>query len=76
MTLFLLITGLLVFFAGVTRCLRNPTGHELEQAALLPFADDPQAARAMSEATGRHCTQLVVPAAEQRPEPAGYRLKA
>lgn len=38
----------------------------LDQAALLPFADDPEAARRMTLATGRHCEVTC------EPSPASY----
>lgn len=44
-----------------------------EQAALLPFADDPESARRMSAATGRHCERIVQPLSEPPPP---YRLQA
>ncbi|MCP1626215.1 hypothetical protein [Pseudomonas nitroreducens] len=44
-----------------------------EQAALLPFADDPDAARRMSAATGRHCERIVRPLPEPPPP---YRMRA
>lgn len=44
-----------------------------EQAALLPFADDPEAERHMSAATGRHCERVVEPLPEPPPP---YRLRA
>lgn len=74
MTLFVL--GLLVFCVGVRLCIGKPTEHDLEQAALLPFADDPQAARAMSEATGYRCDKVITPLSEPPSRPVGYRLDA
>ncbi|MCY1432852.1 hypothetical protein D9M71_488600 [compost metagenome] len=41
-----------------------PPGHELEQTALLPFADDPEAAARMTEATGRRCERVIEPVLE------------
>lgn len=76
MTVVLLIAGLLVFFIGVSHCLCKPSAQELEQAALLPFADDPAAAQAMHEATGRQCERVLAPVAEASPAPAAYRLDA
>ena len=51
MTVVLLLVGLLVFFIGVSHCLASTSQRDLEQAALLPFADDPAAARAATATT-------------------------
>ena len=50
MTTTIFLLGCAVFAAGLHRLGRCDRG-ELEQAALLPFADDPPAARAMTAAT-------------------------
>jgi len=62
MTLFTL--GLLVFCGGLYVCIGRPSDDELEQAALLPFADDARAARNMTAATGRTCERVTEPQAE------------
>lgn len=47
--------------------LRAPD-RELEQAALLPFADDPPAARQLERETGLRCERVVeVPFEDPRP---------
>ncbi|MED5609029.1 MULTISPECIES: hypothetical protein [Pseudomonas] len=46
--------------------LRRASRHDLQQAALLPFADDPEAAARMSAATGQHCERLFDPRRECR----------
>ncbi|MFZ5957808.1 hypothetical protein ACOXVJ_09875 [Pseudomonas knackmussii] len=43
---------------------------DLEQASLLPFADDPEAAGRMSAATGLQCERLVNPLDDSIPEPS------
>lgn len=42
----------------------------LDQAELLPFADDPEAARRMTAATGRHCEVTT------EPSPASYPYRS
>jgi len=76
MTVVLLLVGLLVFFIGVSHCLASTSQRDLEQAALLPFADDPAAARALEQDTGRVCERVVEPLAESPPLPAGCRFDA
>ena len=49
---------------------------ELEQAALLPFADDALAARNMSAATGRVCERVMEPLAEPVACPRASRFDA
>ncbi|MCY1293263.1 hypothetical protein D9M68_585010 [compost metagenome] len=51
--------GLLVFGVGLHACIGRRSSHDLEQAALQPFADDPPAARNMSRATGRICERVL-----------------
>ncbi|MGO4004228.1 MULTISPECIES: CcoQ/FixQ family Cbb3-type cytochrome c oxidase assembly chaperone [Pseudomonas] len=34
-------------------CLRHQTGESLEDASLIPFADDPEVARRVEQATGK-----------------------
>jgi len=64
MSTLVLILGILVFWLGIYWSLQGLTEIELEQVSLLPFADDPSAARRMSESTGRHCKSVVMPALE------------
>jgi hypothetical protein len=56
----LLIVGWAVMMIGMHFCLTRCTDNDLEQASLLPFADDPEAARNMSRATGKVCERVVV----------------
>ncbi|MCJ1884204.1 hypothetical protein LNN38_05020 [Pseudomonas sp. LA21] len=60
----LTLTGLL---ACALACWRACRGDSFEQAALLPFADDPDAARRMTAATGRRCERIVEPLPEPAP---------
>lgn len=65
------LTSFLVFCVGIHRCLLRLNAQDLEQAALLPFADDPDAARNMTKATGRRCEHVVTPLFET-PEPSAH----
>jgi hypothetical protein len=56
----LLIVGWGVMVIGVHVCVTRRSDNELEQASLLPFADDPEAARNMTRATGKVCERVVV----------------
>jgi hypothetical protein len=47
---------------GCWWCCRQP--RDLDQAALLPFADDPEAAARMTAATGLRCERVITPAPE------------
>jgi len=58
------ILGLVVFCGGLYYCIGLNSRDELEQAALLPFADDALAARNMTAATGRVCERVMEPLAE------------
>ena len=75
MTTTIFLLGCAVFAAGLHRLGRCDRG-ELEQAALLPFADDPPAARAMTAATGRVCARVVEPLAEPVAAAEPWRLEA
>ncbi|WP_050481260.1 hypothetical protein, partial [Pseudomonas aeruginosa] len=43
---------------GLALSLAGSTREEREQAALLPFADDPEAARRVARDTGKICRQV------------------
>ncbi|WP_028240649.1 hypothetical protein [Stutzerimonas azotifigens] len=70
------VCGLAVLLAGSYCCIHLPDAEALEQAALLPFADDPQAARSMSRATGRVCQEVVSPAVEPIPRAETWAFEA
>ncbi|ARG87667.1 hypothetical protein AAIH49_08540 [Pseudomonas aeruginosa] len=55
---------------GLALSLTGSTREEREQTALLPFADDPEAARRVARDTGKICRQVVRPLEESR-EAAG-----
>jgi len=60
----LALSGLLVCTVACWRACRGDT---FEQAALLPFADDSEAAQRMTAATGRRCERIVEPLPEPAP---------
>ncbi|KRV64110.1 hypothetical protein [Pseudomonas citronellolis] len=66
MQLLLALATLLVVAVVPCLHLRRASRHDLQQAALLPFADDPEAAARMSAATGQHCERLFDPRRECR----------
>ena len=70
------LTSLVLFCICTLCCLLRPSAADLEQAALLPFADDPDAARRMSAETGRHCEHLMTPIFEVPDTPANFQLDA
>ncbi|WP_416310447.1 hypothetical protein [Pseudomonas sp. W03] len=63
----LTLLGLLACAVACCRACRACRGETFEQAALLPFADDPEAARRMTAATGRRCERIVAPLPEPGP---------
>ncbi|WP_371228760.1 hypothetical protein ACAW63_21995 [Pseudomonas sp. QE6] len=62
-----MLLTLLGLLACAVACWRACRGETFEQAALLPFADDPEAARRMTAATGRRCERIVAPLPEPGP---------
>lgn len=64
--------AMLIFFTviallGAALSLTNLSSHDAEQTALLPFADDPEAARHLTAETGLVCERVVRPAEEPEP---------
>lgn len=47
------LTCLSLFFIAVQLCLSGRSQRSLDEATMLPFADDPEVARRMEQATGR-----------------------
>ena len=45
--------GVVVFWLAVEYCLTHQTVESLEDASLIPFADDPEVARRVELATGK-----------------------
>ena len=45
--------GVIVLWLAVECCLKHQTAQSLEDASLIPFADDPEVARRVELATGK-----------------------
>ena len=45
--------GVAALWLGVEYCLKRQTAQSLEDASLIPFADDPEVARRVELATGK-----------------------
>lgn len=76
MSIFPILAALasLVCILGCWWCCRQP--RSLDQAALLPFADDPEAAARMTAATGRRCERVSRPIPEALEESPLDRFEA
>ncbi|MCY1272376.1 hypothetical protein D3C76_638640 [compost metagenome] len=71
------MSTLLILAACVLACWLCCQGRrDLEQASLLPFADDPEAAERMSEATGLRCERVVTPVFEPIEPPGDHSFRA
>ncbi|MBK5529626.1 cbb3-type cytochrome c oxidase subunit 3 [Pseudomonas sp. TH06] len=53
MDIFLNILGVVFLWLAVEYCLRRETAQSLEDASMVPFADDPEVARRVELATGK-----------------------
>ncbi|CRL47092.1 cbb3-type cytochrome c oxidase subunit 3 [Pseudomonas sp. P154a] len=47
------VMAVLGLWLGVEYCLKRETAQSLEDASLIPFADDPEVARRVESATGK-----------------------
>ncbi|PWE44530.1 CcoQ/FixQ family Cbb3-type cytochrome c oxidase assembly chaperone [Pseudomonas prosekii] len=47
------ILGVVGFWLAIEYCLKHQTPESLEDASLMPFADDPEVARRVELATGK-----------------------
>ncbi len=65
MTLLIVLTMIALVCAALS--LGKLSSEDAEQASLLPFADDPEAARQMTTETGLVCERVVRPAEESEP---------
>ncbi|SEP91054.1 hypothetical protein SAMN05216600_102236 [Pseudomonas cuatrocienegasensis] len=52
---------LALFYVGVQACLAQSGADSLDEAAMLPFADDPEVARRVELETGRSTTGCSCP---------------
>ncbi|MBU0806319.1 MAG: cbb3-type cytochrome c oxidase subunit 3 [Gammaproteobacteria bacterium] len=55
------LTVLVLFYLGVHACLARSSPRDLDEAAMLPFADDPEVARRVERQTGRSTTGCSCP---------------
>lgn len=56
-----LLTCATLFFLAVQLCLSGKSQRSLDEATMQPFADDPEVARRMEQATGRSRTGCPCP---------------
>ncbi|NNA68845.1 cbb3-type cytochrome c oxidase subunit 3 [Pseudomonas gessardii] len=47
------LAAVICLYGAVEYCLRDQSGAELDEASLIPFADDPEVARRVELATGK-----------------------
>jgi len=59
------VLGVASLWLAVEYCLKQQTAESLEEASLIPFADDPQVARRVELATGKTVKAVAPP--ELRP---------
>ncbi|WP_025110035.1 hypothetical protein [Pseudomonas sp. H1h] len=51
--IFLNVLGVVFLWLAVEYCLRHQTSESLDDASMVPFADDPEVARRVELATGK-----------------------
>jgi cbb3-type cytochrome oxidase subunit 3 len=61
---------LVCLYGAVEYCLRGESDESLDDASLLPFADDPDVARRVELATGKHLNAV----APEQPKPGWANL--
>ena len=60
-------------YCAISWCLKHKTATDIDEASLIPFADDPEVARRVEQATGK--TINAVQMSEQSREPDRYTLE-
>ncbi|KAE9640716.1 cbb3-type cytochrome c oxidase subunit 3 [Pseudomonas sp. PB103] len=53
MEIFFDVLGVVFLWLAVEYCLRRETSDSLDEASMVPFADDPEVARRVERATGK-----------------------
>jgi hypothetical protein len=53
MDIFFNVLGVVFLWLAVEYCLRRETADSLDEASMMPFADDPEVARRVELATGK-----------------------
>ena len=66
MDIFLNVLGVVFLWLAVEYCLRHQTSESLDDASMVPFADDPEVARRVELATGK--TVKAVAPEEAKPD--------
>ncbi|MCF3191343.1 MULTISPECIES: hypothetical protein [Pseudomonas] len=51
-------------YLAVGWCLKHKTAKDIDEASLMPFADDPEVARRVERATGKTVNAVQMPEAE------------
>jgi len=59
MQILMFYMGIGTFMAGLYYSLKTSSAHDIQQAALLPFADDPDAAEKIIQSTGMTFDKIV-----------------
>jgi hypothetical protein len=65
------IMGVVFAWFAIEFCLHHQTAESLDDASLMPFADDPEVARRVEAATGKHINAV----APQAPRKGWGNLK-
>ena len=58
------LAAVICLYGAVEYCLRGQSGTELDEASLIPFADDPEVARRVELATGKTINAVAPPQAQ------------
>ncbi|KEX90673.1 hypothetical protein HA62_30195 [Pseudomonas putida] len=65
------ILGVVFLWCTIEYCLRHQTAESLDDASLVPFADDPEVARRVEAATGKRINAV----APQEPKPGWGKIE-
>ncbi|OLF54061.1 hypothetical protein [Pseudomonas chlororaphis] len=61
------LLGVTFLYLSIGYCLRHQTAKSLDDASLIPFADDPEVARRVELATGKKIDAVAPEPVEPRP---------
>ena len=53
-------------YCAISYCLKHQTEGDIDEASLIPFADDPEVARRVELATGKHINARAIHACDER----------
>jgi len=65
------ILGVSLMWCAIEYCLRHQTAESLDDASLMPFADDPEVARRVEAATGKRINAV----APEEPKPGWGKIE-